>query len=101
MADSVVRVETVELDASGSRQIAARRRATELLQDRRADIESAIAEATSIVETSAASDEQRGPWRIKTIEATFGLTLAAEAGVILSKASTEASFEVTITVERR
>jgi hypothetical protein len=34
------------------------------------------------------------------MEVTFGITLAAEAGVILSKASAEASFEVTLTVER-
>lgn len=34
------------------------------------------------------------------MEVTFGLTLAAEAGVILSKASAEASFEVTLSVER-
>ena len=33
------------------------------------------------------------------MEVAFGLTSAAEAGGILSKASAEASFEVTLTVE--
>jgi len=30
----------------------------------------------------------------------FGLVLTAEAGVVLSRASAEASFEVTLTIER-
>ncbi|MFD0592683.1 CU044_2847 family protein [Catellatospora coxensis] len=35
------------------------------------------------------------------LEARFGLTLTAEAGVIVGKASTEACFEITLTVQRR
>jgi len=34
------------------------------------------------------------------VSASFGITLAAEAGVLLSKASTEATFDVTITFQR-
>ena len=101
MPVSVVRVETVELDSAGSRQISSRLRATDLLQERRGDIEAAIAEAGSIVQASLREEDPSQNWGVTTIEATFGLTLTAEAGVILSKASAEASFEVTLTLERK
>lgn len=95
-----VRVETVELDAAGMRQIGARHRATELLSERRADIEAAVGEASQIVQDSVAKVDERSGWRVRTVEAKFGLTLSAEAGVIVSRASAEASFEVTVTIER-
>jgi hypothetical protein len=101
MPDINVRVETVELDRSaGTRQIGPRQRTTALLRDRRHDIEAAVTEATTILQDSAVKVENAPGWRVSGIEATFGLTLAAEAGVIVSKASAEASFEVTITIER-
>jgi len=95
-----VRVETVPLDSSGTRQIGAKSRATALLRDRRDDIEAAVSEASTIVQDSVAKVDDKEGWRVKRVEAKFGLTLAAEAGVILSRASAEASFEVTVTIER-
>ena len=95
-----VRVETVELDAAGTRQISSRHRTTAALQERRGDIEAAVGEACQIVQESVAQADAQHGWRIGTLEAKFGLTLAAEAGVIISRASAEASFEVTITIER-
>ena len=95
-----VRVETVELDAAGTRQINSRRRTTAALQERRGDIEAAVSEACQIVQDSAARVDARHGWRISSLEAKFGLTLAAEAGVIISRASAEASFEVTVTIDR-
>lgn len=100
MAAVGVRVETVELDAAGTRQIGSRQRTTQLLQERRGDIEAAVGEACEIVQGSVAKVEARQGWRVGSLEAKFGLTLGAEAGVIVSKASAEASFEVTVTIER-
>lgn len=100
MTSAKVLVETVQLDPSGGRQIASRTRTTALLQDRRADIEAAVSEATAIIQDSAAKMENKAAWQVKSIEAKFGLTLAAEAGVILSRMSAEASIEVTVTIER-
>lgn len=98
MAD--VRVETVALDAAGSRQIAARTRSTSSLGERAAEVEEAIVQASAIAQQSLAQVPERDGWQVTSMDVTFGLTLAAEAGVILSKASAEASFEVTLTVER-
>ena len=91
MPEPGVRVETVVTTASGGRQISAKSRTTELLRDRRDDV---------ILRESVAKIEDVEGWRIKTLEAKFELALSAEAGVVLSKASAEASFEVTITIER-
>ncbi|MEU9174990.1 CU044_2847 family protein [Streptomyces sp. NPDC048420] len=98
MAD--VRVETVALDATGSRQIAARTRSTSALGERAAEMQEAIVQASTIAQQSLAQVPERDGWQVTSMDVTFGLTLAAEAGVILSKASMEASFEVTLTVER-
>jgi len=94
-------VTTVELDTPDGRQIGPRTRAAELLRERRGDIEAALAEAAEIVQTSAArnaASEDR--WGVASVEATFGLTLTAEAGVLLSRVSAEAVFEVTLKIER-
>ncbi|GGV30921.1 CU044_2847 family protein [Streptomyces spectabilis] len=95
-----VRVETVALDAGGNRQIASRTRTTSPLDDRAAEVEEAIVQASAIAQQSLSQVPERDGWRVSSMQVTFGLTLAAEAGVILSKASAEASFEVTLTVER-
>jgi hypothetical protein len=100
MAQVDVFVETVHLDGVGQRQIGAKTRTTALLKERHEDIEAAVAEASAVLRDSAARLEDGDGWRVTSVEAKFGLTLGAEAGVILSKASAEASFEVTITVER-
>ncbi|MHA4818957.1 CU044_2847 family protein [Streptomyces aculeolatus] len=99
-ATSQVRVETVSLDAGGDRQIGRRTRSTAALEQRGDEIEEAIVQASAIAQQSLARVPARDGWRVSAMEVTFGVTLAAEAGVILSKASAEASFEVTLTVER-
>jgi hypothetical protein len=100
MAKANVRVETVELDSPGTRQIGQRSRTTALLRDRAGDIESAVQEASQIVQGSVAKVRETDGWLVKSVEVKFGLVLAAEAGVVLSRASAEASFEVTLTIER-
>ncbi|MGW0570461.1 CU044_2847 family protein [Streptomyces tauricus] len=95
-----VRVETVALDAARNRQIASRTRPTSSLGERATEIEEAIVQASAIAQQSLDQVPQRAGWQVTSLDVTFGITLAAEAGVILSKASAEASFEVTLTVER-
>ncbi len=99
-AEPVVRIETVAFDRRGGRQISAADRTSSLLEERRGEIEAGIAGAADIVRTSMASVEQQDGWQVSSVEATFGITLSAEAGVIITKASAEASLEVTMTIER-
>jgi hypothetical protein len=100
-APDEIRIEVIEVDGRSGRQIGARERVTELLADRRADIRTAIAQAADVVQKSAATLREHEGWQVETLQAKFGVKLAAQAGVILSNASTEASFEVTITVGRK
>lgn len=100
VTEANIRVETVELDSSGRRQIGQRSRTTALLRDRAGDIESAVQEASAIVQGSVAKVQDKDGWQMKSVEVKFGLVLTAEAGVVLSRASAEASFEVTLTIER-
>jgi hypothetical protein len=94
-----VSIETFEI-VDGGRQIASRRRISERLAARQADVASAIAEAARLIQQSAdAVPEQKG-WRVNAVEAKFGVKLSAGTGVILSSASTEASFEVVVKVTR-
>lgn len=97
--ESVVRVEVAELDAGGP-QISDGQRATELLRARAHDIRCAIREASEIAMQSLDATADEGDWCVKSLVATFGLTLTAETGVIVTKASAGASFAVTLTVER-
>lgn len=100
MAD--IRIYVTELDETGGRPIASRRQVTELLDKRRHDIQEAIAAASRLLGEAADRTPERSKegWRLDHVEATFGLTLTAEAGVILSRASAEASFEVTVAFTR-
>jgi Trypsin-co-occurring domain 1 len=100
VAEVNVRVETVDLDSSGRRQIGQRSRTTALLRERSDDIESAVQEASAIVQRSVSKVQDKDGWQMKSVEVKFGLVLTAEAGVVLSRASAEASFEVTLTIER-
>jgi hypothetical protein len=99
VAEPKVQVETVRFEQSDSRQIRAKTRTAELLKDRRDDIEAAVCEASTIIQDSVAKVQDKNGWRVKSLEAKFGITLSAEAGVILSRVSAEASFEVTVTIE--
>ncbi|MFF1320648.1 CU044_2847 family protein [Streptomyces chartreusis] len=95
-----VRVETVALDFGGTRQIGSRTRSSAALADRAGELEEAIVQASGIAQEALAHVPRRDGWQVSSMAVTFGLTLAAEAEVILSKTSAEASFEVTLTVER-
>jgi hypothetical protein len=96
----VVRVETVEVNGHGARQISSRVRQSANLADRSDELQAAIIQASAIAQDSLAQVPQQHGWSVRSMEVSFGITLAAEAGVILSKASAEPSFEVTLTVER-
>jgi hypothetical protein len=100
MNNAGVRVEVVELDDLGNREISEGSRLTAQLAERSTEVQEAIREASGIAQDSLESLPDRSGWRVSGLQITFGLTLAVEAGVIISKASGEASFEVTLSIER-
>ncbi|MEU4160785.1 CU044_2847 family protein [Actinoplanes sp. NPDC026670] len=92
-----VSIETFEI-IDGGRQISSRRRISERLAARQADVANAISEAARLIQESANAVPERRGWRVSGLEAKFGIKLSAGAGVILSSASTEASFEIVVKV---
>ncbi|WP_284749592.1 CU044_2847 family protein [Amycolatopsis sp. RTGN1] len=100
MTDSSILVETVEVGADGNRQISARPKTSELLSERREDIEAAVAEAVDVMQKSMDDTATRSGWKVAKLEASFGIKLKADAGVILTRVGGEASFDFKITVER-
>ena len=90
------------VDVTGpSREIGWGSNVSELLTARIGDIRDAIQAGAASVATGLADLPDVQDWQVKEVEASFGIMLAAEAGVILSKASTEATFEVKITFSRK
>ncbi|MGW5466678.1 CU044_2847 family protein [Streptomyces chartreusis] len=94
-----VKVETIALDGVGKPTDQHSKRSTTALAGP-AEVEEAIVQASAIAQRSLDQVPECPGRRVSTMDITFGLTLATEADVLLSKASAEASFEVTLTVDR-
>lgn len=88
------------LETADDRQIAPKTKVTVLIDDRRADIEASIRKATEIAIVAAQSQSEDRGWGISELEFTFGVKLGADAGVIVSRLSAEASLEVTVRVAK-
>lgn len=70
------------------------------LQDRLDDVRQAIVSGSEAVAGGLSALPSAAGWSVSRLSASFGITLAAEAGVILSKASAEATFEVVVEFTR-
>lgn len=100
MGSSNVRVEIVETDAGG-RQIASRQRVSQALTKRRSDIEDAVGEAIEMLSASVDRAPDNDGWTVSSVEGTFGISLTADASVIVSNLSAQASLQVRIVMEPR
>ena len=89
-----VLVQVVPVDQSG--EIGWGGNITEQLQDRLADIRTAIAIGAKAVADSIDSLPHPEGWEVGDVSAKFGVTLTAQAGVIISQVSAAATFEVTV-----
>jgi Trypsin-co-occurring domain 1 len=94
-----VYVPVVEM-TDGGREIGWNSNVSEMLTARLDDIRDAIRAGAASISTSLSDVPVVADWQVNQVEASFGITLAAEAGVILSKGSAEATFEVNITFAR-
>jgi hypothetical protein len=97
--DATVLVQVVP-DAAAGREIGWGSSVAEQLEGRIDDIRRAIHSGATAVAGSLVSLPDAAQWEIGEVSASFGITLTAEAGVLLSKASAGATFEVAITYRR-
>lgn len=72
----------------------------ERLRNRLEDIRNAISEGAKAVADSLEGLPGAKGWQLSEVSANFGVTLTAAAGVILSSASSGATFEVTVLFKR-
>lgn len=93
-----VLVQVVPLDEG--RQIGYVSNIAERLGDRAEDIRRAIKVGAMAVADSLPGLPGAQGWHLGQVSASFGVTLTAESGVVLSKASAGATFEVTVTYQR-
>ncbi|MEO3747961.1 CU044_2847 family protein [Plantactinospora sp. B5E13] len=89
------------VDVEQGREISWGSGVVEKLRDRVGDIQNAIVAAARAIDLNPDRLPSRQNWQVDEISATFGVTLTTEAGVILSRAGTEATFEVTVTLRRK
>jgi hypothetical protein len=97
-ADAGTLVKVVEVRSG--REIAWGDGLTERLGERVDDVRQAVFDGVGAVAASLEDLPAAGGWRPAEVSATFGIALVAEAGVVLSRASAEATFEVTVTFRR-
>ena len=95
VADGVV-VQVVEV--AGGREISWGDGAVERLRDRLSDVQAAVVAGVRAVAATVTPD--LSGWEVAELQAKFGVTLTAEAGVVVSRATTGATFEVTVTLRR-
>jgi hypothetical protein len=88
------------VDVRGGREIGWGANLAEQLGDRVDDVRAAITAGAKTLADSLGHLPGASGWRLGEVSASFGVTLTAEAGVLLSKASAEATFEVTVTYQR-
>jgi Trypsin-co-occurring domain 1 len=86
--------------AEGRQQIGWGESTAEQLRDRLEDIRSGIFEGAKAIAESLEGLPGAKGWQLGEVSAKFGVTLTAEAGVILSRASAGATFEVTVLFKR-
>ena len=93
-----VLVQVVEVEQG--REIGWGANLAEQLGERSEDIRHAITTGAKVVADSLSELRVDQGWRLGEVSASFGITLTAETGVILSKASAGATFEVVVTYQR-
>jgi hypothetical protein len=101
MADTRVLVEIAEYGAPTTKIGPRGLSASEALNRRLDDIRDAVTEGAQAIAESLAGLPQPEAWHLGEVSAKFGIALTAEAGVIISRASVGATFEVTVIFTRQ
>ena len=100
MAEILVEVRPARVSGDVARRVSV---PPESFADRAGEIADAITEVAGKLrdrlEQKMAAEEAH-PWRLASVELAFELALRAEAGVVIARASTEATFTATLTWSR-
>lgn len=89
------------VDMRGGREIGWTGPRLERFRDRIADVRAAVVSAGEALIAGVAELPCGDRWVPDEVTATFGVTLTAQSGVVLSRVAGEGSFEVSVTYRRR
>lgn len=101
MSTSQVLVQVIETETAAGREISYGRNVVDSLDARLGDIQRAIVDGSKSVAGSLGSLASPEGWSLGEVSASFGITLVGEAGVIVSKVSAGATFEVQVKFTRK
>src|SRR5579864_9016707 len=65
-------------------------------QDRLADVKEAVVSGAKAIAESLGGLPSAKGWRLHEVSGSFGISLTAEGGVILTKATAGSTFEITV-----
>ena len=88
------------LPVDGGREIGWASGRVALFRDRLADVRDAVVSGAQAVADSLGELPSAEGWRLHEVAASFGVSLAAEGGVILTKAIAGTTFEITVTFQQ-
>jgi hypothetical protein len=87
----------IQVVSSDGREIGFGEGLAERLRDRQQDVNAGVETAAQMVASSITSLPRPANWRVGEVSASFGVTLTAGAGVLISKVEAGATFEITLT----
>jgi Trypsin-co-occurring domain 1 len=90
----------IQVVPESGREIGFGRNRAERLEDRADDVRAGVESAARMVTDSITALPEPDSWSLDEVSAVFGITLTAEAGVLVSKVAAGATVEVTLTYKR-
>jgi Trypsin-co-occurring domain 1 len=72
-----------------------------LFRDRLADVREAVVSGAGAIADSLGGLPSAEGWRLQEVTGSFGISLTAEGGVILTKAAAGVTFEITVTFQHK
>jgi hypothetical protein len=87
----------IQVVAEEGREIGWGQNRAERLEARAGDIRAGVETAARMVADSITTLPEPEAWKLCEVTASFGITLTAEAGVLISKVAAGATFEVSLT----
>ena len=93
-----VLVQVVPVD--GGREIGWGSNRVAVFRDRLADVREAVVSGAQAVADSLGGLPSAEGWRLHEVSGSFGISLTAEGGVILTKATAGTTFEIIVTFQR-
>jgi hypothetical protein len=88
------------LPVEGGREIGWGSNQVAVFRDRLGDVREAVVSGTQAVADSLDGLPSAEGWRLGEASGSFGISLTAEGGVILTKAAAGVTFEITVTFHR-